>query len=298
MWLLYALLAAIVFGLRGVLYQWSSKQSMNRNLMLFGVFFTGVILCSIIAWLTNSQWTNGSLIGIVMGLFSFTASAAMYRGYAVGKASLIAILTAMPPIVVILLAFLLWGEKLSALQSLAFAIILVGILMIRYSSDLSFKQLKGVGWGLICMLFFGLNDTAGKQATNLNSDHSLTLFFMFLTGSACFLILYLFERYRTAGSSPPASAERADAAAETRLWSKRKTIAWGMFVGTTNVAGMYMILQAFDGGVAGLVSAVVALNVLIVLFYSRFFLKEKFKPLEIAGMTFAVCGILFLRLFS
>src|SRR5690606_37423260 len=129
--------------------------------------------------------------------FSFVASASMYRGYAVGKASLIAILTAMPPIVVILLAFLLWGEKLNGMQSISFAIIVIGILLIRYSSDLSFKQLKGVGWGLLCMLFFGLNDTAGKQATNLNSDHSITLFFMFLTGSVCFLLLYLLEQRKT-----------------------------------------------------------------------------------------------------
>src|SRR5690606_5335255 len=135
---------------------------MNRNLLLFGVFFTGVIVCSSLSLYSGNPWTTASFIGILMGLLSFVASAAMYRGYAVGKASLIAILTAMPPLVVIVLAFLIWGEKLSLLQFIAFAVIVIGILMIRYSSDLSFRQLKGVGWGLICMIFFGLNDMAGK----------------------------------------------------------------------------------------------------------------------------------------
>ena len=39
MWIIYALLAALFFGTRGVMYQWTSQKNLDRNLMLFGVFF-------------------------------------------------------------------------------------------------------------------------------------------------------------------------------------------------------------------------------------------------------------------
>lgn len=111
MWLLFASLAAISFGLRGILYHWSSKQGMDRNLMLFGVFFTGALASLIGSFLFGQNWTLSALTGVFMGAFSFVANACMFQGFAVGKPSIIAILTGLPPVVVVTLAYLLWGSR-------------------------------------------------------------------------------------------------------------------------------------------------------------------------------------------
>lgn len=296
MWLVFAMSASVCFGIRGILYQWSSQKTMNRNLMLCGVFFTGAVLGAVLSLAFGSDWSPAVLMGIIMGIFSFVASMSMYRGFAVGKASLIAVLTGMPPVVVIVLAFLIWGEKLSAWQFIAFVVILTGILMIRYSSDLSFKQLRGAGWGLLCMLCFGLNDMSSKQATRLGADVFPTLFFMFLTGTVLFFVWYWAELRLEQKKGAPDLAESA--ASRETPWSNEKSFFWGMAVGTTNVGGMIFIFRAFEIGVTGLVSAVVALSVLLILLYSRLFLKEKFSPLELAGITFAIAGIILLRVFD
>ncbi|AEE23359.1 hypothetical protein Glaag_2416 [Glaciecola sp. 4H-3-7+YE-5] len=44
MWIVYALLATFFFGLRGILYQWTSQKNLNRDLLLFGVFCIGFII--------------------------------------------------------------------------------------------------------------------------------------------------------------------------------------------------------------------------------------------------------------
>ncbi len=93
-----------------------------------------------------------------MGLFSFISNAAMYKGFAVGKMSLMAMFTGLPPVVVALLAFAVWGERLSVWQLLAFVVIMSGLLMVRYSNDLSLRNLQGAQWGVLTMLFFGLTD--------------------------------------------------------------------------------------------------------------------------------------------
>ncbi|MCI3927037.1 DMT family transporter [Paenibacillus sp. TRM 82003] len=307
MWMLYALLAAICFGFRGILYHWSSQRPMNRNVMLFGVFCTGALLCFAIAAATGQRFTQTALIGVGMGTFSFAASASMYQGFAVGKTSLVAMLTGLPPVVVAVLAYLIWGETLAGWKLAAFGIILLSVVLLRYSNDLSFKNLQGAQWGLLAMLFFGLNDIAGKQSTLLGADMLPTLTCMFATGAAWFGLWWRLGLRRAsrvaaaagagtdAGSGSIAATETA-AASVDGSWSAGRTFLWGMVVGLTNATGMMAILAAFQSGVTGLVSAVVALNVLIILGYSRIFTKEKFKRLEVAGIALSLIGIVLLRL--
>lgn len=283
MWLLFALGAAISFGLRGLLYQWTSQQSLNRNLMLFGVYVTGLIVSFTVSLIAGQTWTVGSLAGIAMGTFSFVANGAMYKGYAVGKASVVAILTALPPVINVLIAFLLWGESLSIAQLLCFFLIMSGILLIRYASKPSFDQLKGIHWAIIAMLCFSVTDLSSKQSTVWGADVFPTLSMMFLTGSILFSIAWLRNVQRDRQTKEP-----------SRQWSRPRTFLWGLIVGMTNVTGMIFLLYALTNGITGLVTAVQATNVLVVLIYARVHLKERFRLLELSGMLFSFIGLLLL----
>lgn len=288
MWLTFALCAALAFGLRGILYHKTSTMRLNQNLLLCGVFASGAIINGVIALSMQSEWTNASLIGIQMGLFSFAASASMYKGFAVGKASIVAVLTALPAVVVVTMAYLLWGEKLHMMQLVAFVILVVGILTIRYSNELSLSNLQGAQWGLLAMLFFAGNDLSTKWSTMLHADPYHTLVFMFVTGSVCFGVLWLVNR----------SKEQKYSSQALLNYSNRKTFCIGLLVGITNAVGMILIIQAFSLGKTGLVSAVIALNVVLILLYTRFIVKEKFTTTQIIGIVLAFCGILLIHLFK
>ncbi len=299
MWLIYSLIAALCFGLRGVMYQWTSRKPANRNLMLFGTFFMGALASLVAIGASGQAWTAASWIGCIMGVLSFIANSAMYRGYAVGKASLVALFTGLPPVVVVCLAYLLWGQTLSPLQLAAFLAIVAGILIIRYSSSISLDTLKGIQWAIIALFGFGLNDTTSTWAMRLDAALFPTMFFMFATGSALFGFSWIRERLSARShlnTLTAASREESAAAAETGGWSARRTIGWGMVVGTTNFAGMYFILHAFAQGIAGLVSAVTSLNVLIILVYASLFLKERFTRKEAIGGICALAGVMTLHL--
>lgn len=310
MWLTYSVLAAICFGLRGILYHWASQKPINRNLLLCGTFTMGAVINGVCALVFSSSWTIAALTGIQMGLFSFGANASMFKGFAVGKASLVAILTALPSVVVVIVAFGLWGEKLHAMQLIAFIIIIGGALLVRLSNDISLRNLQGAQWGLLAMLLFAANDLSGKWSTIMEADLFPTMFFMFVTGSGCFGLWWLrdlkSERARAIQTVSSAGGEvRVSQHASNRIeaqkasvWSGKRTYLIGLAVGTTNAVGMMLIVTAFDLGKAGLVSAVTALNVLIVLLYTRFVVKEKFTEVEITGISLAFAGILLMRLFG
>ncbi|MHA6482968.1 EamA family transporter [Paenibacillus sp. strain BS8-2] len=307
LWLTLSVLAAVAFGLRGILYHWSSQKPVNRNLMLCGVFAMGAIVNLTGALAMSSEWTISCLVGLQMGLFSFGANASMFKGFAVGKASLVAILTALPSVVVVVAAFFLWNERIGGLQLLAFAIIIGGVLLVRYSSDLTLRNLQGAQWGLLAMLLFAFNDLSGKWSTLLGADLMPTLFFMFTSGTLCFFLWWLVDRRRertmqeTAASVEAASTEGATeglALSSRAEWSVKKTFVTGLVIGLTNTAGMLLIVTAFDLGKAGLVSAVVALNVPLVLLYTRFVVKDKFTVTETTGIVLSLAGILLMRLFG
>ncbi|MEC0268009.1 EamA family transporter [Paenibacillus anseongense] len=290
MWLMYSVLAAFSFGLRGILYHWSSQQSLNRNVLLCGTFFMGALISGSCALLLHQAWTVHALIGVQMGLFSFGANASMFKGFAVGKASLVAILTGLPSVVVVFVAYLIWDERLNIMQFLAFVIIVIGILVVRYSNDITLKNLQGAGWGALALILFAANDLSSKWTTLVAAPLFPTLFCMFATGTVCFGLWWL--RDQKQGNHHHAQVK----VAATTGWTERRTFLFGMIVGITNVVGMIFILHGFDHGKAGLVSAVVALNVLIVLLYTRFVMKDKFSKMEQSGLALAFIGILMMKL--
>jgi drug/metabolite transporter (DMT)-like permease len=314
MWFVFAAASAVCFGLRGILYQWTSQRPIDRNLLLFGVYLSGTVIALGVNAVVGQAWSSGVWMGTVMGLFSFISNAAMYKGFAVGKTAVIAMFTGLPPVVVVIMAYFFWNEKLNIWQTLSFVIIILGLLLIRYSNDITWKNLKGAQWGAVAMLAFGFTDLSSKQATLWNAETLPTLAFMYATGTLLFgLTWYSAGRKQAAvQAQTAAAAESGDSAGRGKgdagaaagvpspvvraQWSRGRTLLWGMVVGLTNISGMMLIMPAFKLGITGLVSAVIAMNVAFVLLYARFILKDRFSPAEVCGLTAALLGIIVLRL--
>jgi len=111
MWIIFALLATVFFGARGIMYQWTSQKKLNRNLLLFGVFFVGFIISISGVILLDQQWYGWAdvVVGLALGFGSFAANAFLHKGFSVGKASLISVLSGLTPLFVLAFAFLLMG---------------------------------------------------------------------------------------------------------------------------------------------------------------------------------------------
>lgn len=288
MWIVFALLATVFFGVRGIMYQWTSQQKINRNLLLFGAFFAGFIISLSGVLLFDQKWYGWAdiIVGLALGFGSFAANAFLHKGFSVGKASIISILSGLTPLFVLVFAFLLWQETLTTPQLIGFFIIFGGLYIIRYSNDISLSNLQGAHWGLLAALFFAFNDLLSKQSTLLEADIFATLTLMFGFGSFIFAMSWLVKRKKIVDEQNNLQPS----------WSEVKTFSCGLLIGLTNVAGMVAIISAFAIGNTGLVSAISGMNILIILLYSRIILKESFTRQELLGLTTAFVGVIVLRL--
>ena len=291
MWIVFALLASLFFGIRGIMYQWTSQEKINRNLLLFGVFFVGFIISLSGMIIFEQQWYGWPdvAVGLALGIGSFAGNAFLHKGFSVGKTAIISILSGLTPLFVLVFAFLLWQETLTPLQLFGFCIIFIGLYIIRYSNDISINNLQGAQWGLLAALFFSFNDLLSKQSTRLEADTFATLTAMFSFGSLLFAISWLTSRKQDL----PVSSKNNNLQPH---WSGIKTFSAGLFIGLTNVAGMFSLISAFATGTTGLVSAISGMNILIILLYSRLVLKDSFTRQELIGLTTAFIGVIVLRL--
>lgn len=305
MWFVFAIAASACFGIRGILYQWTSQRPVDRNLLFVGVYLSGVFVSLLLNMRAGQPWNAGVGFGVLMGMFSFAANASVYKGYAVGRASVVAFFSSLSPLVVVAAAYLLWSEAPGPVQGIGFAIVVLALVIVRYGQDLRGGQMLGWGWGMLAMLLYSFTDLSSKQSVSVGASMLPVLTLMFVTGTLLFLGMYLADRVRRSKFSSSAvavavTAERPVEETSIRVssWPLRRTLIWGMTVGLTNIAGMILMLNALQEGITGIVSAITAMSVMVVILYARFYLKETLSRRETLGILLAFVGILVLRLAS
>lgn len=311
MWFIFAVGAAVCFGVRGILYQWTSQRPVDRNLLFVGVYVSGALISLLLNIQARQPWNGGIEFGMLMGLFSFAANASLYRGYEVGRASVVAFFSALTPVIVVFAAFLLWGETLGIIQGIGFAVVVLALVIVRYGQDLRSGQLRGWQWGTLAMLLYSFTDLSSKQSVLIGASMLPVLSAMFITGTILFAAMYAIEQVRAKNKAIPSAStdssihdasgnqtEKQLQADELRssVWGVPKTLIWGMTVGVTNISGMVLMLYALQVGITAIVSAIIALNIVIILLYARFYLKESMTRREVLGITLAFAGIVLLRL--
>ena len=313
---MFAVAASACFGIRGILYQWTSQRPVDRNLLFVGVYLSGIIVSLLLNIQAGQPWNDGIELGILMGLFSFAANASLYRGYEVGRASVVAFFSALSPLVVVLAAYLMWSEAPGAVQGIGFAIVVLALVIVRYGQDLRSGQLRGWSWGTLAMLLYSFTDLSSKQSVLIGASMLPVLTMMFMTGTVLFLGMHVTDRVRksrgkksltdgaeqdhheAAPSIASSAATSSEQGAARTVWPARRTLLWGMTVGLTNIAGMVLMLNALQEGVTGIVSAITAMSVIVVILYARFYLKEAMSRREALGILLAFAGIIVLRLAS
>lgn len=177
MWLVYAILAALCWGVWGILAKFiSSDISPYANHLLFtvGMLFTIPFVikkCKIV-----DINLKGVVWGIVAGILAIAGNIAVYQSFSSGGLAAVVIpVTNLYPLVTILIAISVLKEKMHWLNGIGIMVVVPAIIMLSGQSEifdnpsLFFANLGLKLWlifAFVALVFWGLFSAAQKVTTN------------------------------------------------------------------------------------------------------------------------------------
>jgi transporter family protein len=143
-WMAYALLTLVLFGLSCITQKFATRYISDE---LSTIFFTiGFLPLAIVIWVAGSPSWNLSVrdwvLGIVVGLLMAMGTLALFAAFRWGKASVVAPLVALYPLVTVILAVVFLHEHLDGIKVAAIALALIAGMALSREGDQSAVELN------------------------------------------------------------------------------------------------------------------------------------------------------------
>lgn len=281
-WLVYALVAAVCWGLWGVLSKGPSRELSG---WMTQVLFTFALLPSaLVAGLsrnlrTGSNPRRGLFWGFISGLIAAAGNIFFYLALENGADTAIAIpLTNVYPLVTILIAFFLFGERLNPIQIAGLFLSFAAILLLSGEArhlgrpfEL-LERIRATPWMLYsfaAMVSWGIFSATQKISTNhVSAEMS------YLAWCAAFVPIALwivFTRELSWEMSPA-------------------MLASGLAAGALNGFGVIAAFAAYrcEGKAATVTPLAAAVQPMVTVLLALLFLGERVGPLESVGIALAI----------
>lgn len=286
MWLVFAIIAAACWGIWGILAKFISSDIspyVNHLMFTVGMLFTIPIV------VRKSKLKDFNLKGIiwgtVAGILAVIGNVAVYQSFGTGgQAAVVIPVTNLYPLITIIIALLVFKEKMHWLNGIGILVVVPAIIMLSGQSEvfddpsLFFQNLGLKAWlifALIALVFWGLFSAAQKVTTNyISAEWS---YLSFIGSSILISIFFLFTGFIDFNFS-------------------RNTFMIGSLAGLLNGLGVLASFSAYRAeGQASKVTAIAgALQPVFTIILAIIFLRERLSGIETWGISFAILGSLFL----
>jgi len=287
-WLFFTILAAICWGVWGVLSKFISDDvSPFTNQILFTIGMLSTIPFIFKRCNVKDFNYKGFILGFCAGILAILGNVFVFQSFGSGGLAAVVIpFTNLYPMVTIIIALLIFKEKLNWLNGIGVLIVIPAIILLSgqiliFKDPLVFfSNLKLKAWlifALIAMLMFGLFSASQKiTAKHISSEWSYISFI----GSSVFVsVIFIMLGMADLSFS------------KQNFWV-------GSMAGMLDGLGVLFIYSAYHvKGKASQVSTIAAtLQQVFTIVMAILFLKEKLGSIELIGIVLAILGASFLTL--
>lgn len=283
-WIFYSIAAALFWGVWGVVAKLISEDVnpyANHVLFTIGMLFT---LPLVLAKLRRERPNRkGIYWGLISGVLAIVGNVAVFQAFSSGGLAAIVIpLTNLYPLVTIVIAILVFKEKLNGLNALGILLAIPAVVMLSGQTLLFddpttfFKSIGLNPWllfSLVALFFWGLFSAAQKVTTNyITAEWAYAAFIV----SSVFLALVFI------------GAGMVDLQFSTR------TLLLGSLAGTLNGLGVLCSFAAYkaDGKASKVTTIAGALQPVFTIVLAIAFLAESIKRVEFIGISLAIVAAL------
>jgi transporter family protein len=133
-WLLSSLMAFVCFGLWGFFPKVAVKYINPKSALIYGVI--GGVLVAVVTWLTMRKGIEHDLRGVtpalITGVVGYLGMFFFLHAVELGKVSVVASLTAVYPVVTILLAAIILKERITYVQYVGIFTSMAGVILLSH----------------------------------------------------------------------------------------------------------------------------------------------------------------------
>ncbi len=277
MGILFALVSAICYGTCDFSAGVASRR-VSYWLVTVAVQAFGLLAAGIGVLLFSGSGPTGAVLlwGAASGVGSALGTTALYRGFAVGRMSVVAPLSAVLTAVIPVTAGVLFGDRLSllAVVGIVLAVPAIGLVSWHHESDESSHGHAGLLEGIVAGIGFALLFVGLDRAATHSGAWPL------ISGQIVSLLLVLpFARGVPASSSAWRSAAVPMAIA-------------GLLSGAANLA----FLAATGHGALSIVAVLASLYPAVTVLLARAFLGERWTRLQAVGLVASTAAVVLVSL--
>ncbi|TCC88740.1 DMT family transporter [Pedobacter frigiditerrae] len=279
-WLLYAVLAALFWGIWGVVAKFvSSDINPYTNHFLFTIGMLVTVPFIIPKIIRTKPQLRGIVWGLIAGVLAITGNVAVYQSFVSGGFAAIVIpVTNLYPLITIAIAVFIFREKLNWINVVGILFAVPAVVMLSGQTMLFENPsafLKGFNlntwlvYALIALLFWGIFSAAQKVTTNYVSAEWSYL--SFIVSSVIISILFM-------------------CLGIIQYDFPRDTFLLGSLAGMFNGLGVLASFAAYRAmGKASKVTTIAgALQPVFTIAFAVVFLSERFGIIEGIGISFAI----------
>jgi bacterial/archaeal transporter family protein len=279
-WLFWTLLTLLAWGLWAVLSKLSGGELSGLHLQAISTL--GLVPILVTLWFargasTDEQPHKGIPLALAAGVFSSLGNVAFYAAMSHGKAATIVPLTALSPVITILLAIPLLKESFNRIQFAGICVSLVAIFLFNVQPETGESSGPVSQWlpmALVAVGLWGVTGLLQKMSTNHLSAQSSAIWFLAafipVAGS---ILLY-----------DPVSSDIS-----TRTWMIAAAL------GFTLALGNLTILLAFSsGGEASIIPPLAGLYPIVSIPIAIAVLHERISTRETLAIALALAAVVML----
>ena len=248
-------------------------------MQVIGSFFVLPFALESTALLVLHPWAL--LGGVLLGVINAFATLSLYKGFEVGRLSIVSPIASSCPVVSILLAVLFLGESVTDERLLGIGLVIVGVILVSLQTSqasVSEKVNRGTMYAIIYMVLGGLLFFALKPVSNALGVFLPVLIMRWVSIP---VLTVTFLAWKTNPKGPTASA----------FWLVLSVALFDTFANVMYVLGVSVGTVSIVSTVGGMFSAVTVL-------LARIVLKERLSRHQILGFAAIAAGVCALGLFG
>lgn len=133
-WLIHSLLALVCFGLWGFFPKMAVRYINPKSALIYEVM--GGLLVAAVTWFSMSRGIEHDLKGVmpafITGIVGYVGMFFFLHAVGLGKVAVVASLTAVYPVVTILLAAIILKEQINSVQYAGIFMAIVGVILLSH----------------------------------------------------------------------------------------------------------------------------------------------------------------------